>query len=106
MSDHELLHYRDIAARIAGFLSILAIFVMPYGFYVLLRWVVSIAAILTVMTAHKTHKTKWVITGVIILVLLNPLTPIYLGREIWLPFNIMAAIFFLSVPGKLKPERE
>lgn len=101
MTKEELEKYQKIASQVAAWMSILAIFLMPYGYYIVLRWVVSIAALLTAAVAYKNHKTAYVVMAVIALILWNPITPVYLGREIWLPFNIVAAAFFFMAPKKI-----
>lgn len=101
MTKEELGKYQKIASQVAAWMSVLAILLMPYGYYIALRWVVSIAAILTAVAAYKNHKTAWVVMAVIALILWNPLTPVYLGREIWIPFNIAAAVFFFLAPKKI-----
>src|SRR3989338_1272496 len=101
MTKEDLQKYQKAASYIAAGMSVLAIFLMPYGYYIVLRWVVSIAALLTAFIAYKNNKTSWVVMAVIALVIWNPITPVYLGREIWLPFNIVAAAFFFMAPKKI-----
>jgi len=104
MSKEELQKYQKIASQVAAIMSVIAMFLMPYGYYIALRWVVSVAALLTAALAYKNHKTAWVVGAVIAFILWNPITPVYLGREIWLPFNIVAAIFFFMAPKKISHE--
>ncbi len=69
---------------------------LPYGFYVLLRIVVAVAA---GFLAYKDYEARngvsgWAVVLGTIAVLFNPIIPIHLSREIWLPINAVAAAIF------------
>lgn len=66
----------------------------PYGYFTLLRWVTAASAALFAFAGYKA-KNPWVLwTFSFLAVLFNPLAPVYLTREIWLPIDVLAAIAF------------
>lgn len=81
----------------AIFLCIIPFFKFPYGVYTLLRIVVTLSAAFIIYVNY--NKIKKVDATIIIfsniLILFNPIIPIKLSREIWLPIDLItAAIYF------------
>lgn len=79
------------------FLIIAPLIKLPYGFYILLRFVVFISSSIIVYQSYKTTKllnTTIFIFGFII-ILFNPIVPIYLSREAWLPIDLIVACIYL-----------
>ena len=61
----------------------------PYGYYILLRWVVMLAAVWVVFCAWGWEK-QWVAWAfAFVAILFNPLVPIHLTREIWQAINFI-----------------
>tara|TARA_B100001123_G_C15108753_1_gene946601 strand:- start:765 stop:1082 length:318 start_codon:yes stop_codon:yes gene_type:complete len=83
---------------IPGCLLILApIISFPYGFYTFLRLAVSVSAGIIIYNFYKAKSgiDEVSIIFAIILILYNPIIPIHLTREIWLPINFVSAgIYF------------
>jgi len=83
---------------LTGFLLIAAPLVsFPYGFYTFLRLTISISAGFIIYLRNKEVKKIDTISIIfaIIVILYNPIIPIHLTREIWMPINfISAAIYF------------
>ena len=68
---------------------------MPYGYYTFLRIVISIWGISGIIQANKEEqaspgKTAAIIISSGILILYNPIIPIHLDRETWLPLNLIS----------------
>ena len=78
-----------------GFASILALFEMPYDFYVLLRGLVSISAAILGVFAVIRSNPVWLILAVPTFILWFPLFGITMARESWAFLNILAAVGFL-----------
>jgi hypothetical protein len=80
-------------------LLVLAAFPMPYGYYTVLRIIVTICAALI---AHGAYKSSGNITPnallfCVIAILFNPLIPIYFSKAFWIPVDVISsAIFFLD----------
>lgn len=71
----------------------------PYGYYKLLRLVVCICAgVLTYQSYQNAGEriTAWVVGLVVLALLYNPIIPVHLTREIWLPINLASAAFFVA----------
>ena len=72
----------------------LAIFQLPYGYYNLLRLVVTISSGISSFSAYENEKVGIAIIFAIICLLFNPIFPIYLDKSMWIPIDIIAGIFF------------
>jgi len=67
----------------------------PYGYYTILRWITCITSILMVLQAFEKNINWAKVIFIIIAILFNPLAPIYLSRNIWIPLDIVTAILFI-----------
>jgi hypothetical protein len=67
----------------------------PYGYFTLQRWIVTIASIMILNKAFDQNIGWAKISFIVITVLFNPLVPVHLTREIWIPIDIIAGILFL-----------
>ncbi len=83
---------------------ILSIFILlgaiaewAYCYYTFLRWITCIASILVVLQAFEKNIDWAKVVFIVIAILFNPLAPIYLSRSIWIPIDIITAIFFIFV---------
>jgi len=83
---------------------LLALASLPYGYYILLRWVVSVTSVYIAYLAYKEKKQWWITLFLFITVLFNPVVPIYLNREMWAIIDIIVALLFIisifQVPKK------
>lgn len=68
---------------------------LPYGYYILLRWVVTATfSFLLYKSYHDISDTwKWIL-GIMVLVY-NPILQLNLGRDIWTIVNIVTIIITL-----------
>lgn len=88
-------------------LLFIAVLHAPREYYWLLRTVVSVGALLVIV--QNIYNTYWVILFAIVLVLFNPLFPIYLYKKIlWIPIDIITGLLFLieiiiNRPKKIEP---
>lgn len=97
MIDKEVLKYKNILSIIAIVALLLAIpsGFFPYGYFVLLRWVIAGIALFILWIAYNSQKMGWVwIMGGITL-LFNPLLPIHLDKSIWQVIDSVVALTFL-----------
>ena len=84
----------------------IAVFNLPTAYYSFLRIAVSIGAILGIYSFLK-YKNYYLMTVfTIILILFNPLFPIYLHKKsIWIPMDIALGLLFLLLAFlKIKKE--
>ena len=81
----------------AALLIIAPLISFPYGFYTLLRLIVSITAGLIIYNTYIISKgiNEISIIFSLILILYNPIVPIHLSREIWIPINFITAGIYI-----------
>ena len=69
--------------------------VMPYEYYILLRWLICASAIWHAYVQYQKEDTNWTwIFGVMAFVF-NPAAPLRFGKELWAMIDLVAAIVFL-----------
>ena len=87
---------------IAALLLFIAVAPLPYGYYIFLRWVITIIAAISAIDSLSKEKVSWIWVFACIVILFNPIVPIYLTKGIWMPIDIIAAIIFLASIGAVK----
>lgn len=102
--NENLVRYKNTMSGIAIVMLLLAIpsGLWAYGYYVILRWVVTIAALFVLWVAHTLKKNVWVGIMAIVAILFNPIYPVYLDKGTWVIINLMAAVLFLVSMFKIK----
>jgi len=83
---------------VPALLLLLVTFVnFPYGFYTLLRLIVSISSGFIIYLNYKKEKriTTSVIIFTIICLLFNPIIPVHLTKSQWIPIDIITSIIFI-----------
>jgi hypothetical protein len=85
-----------------GVTSLIAVFDMPYDYYVLLRGLVSISAIFLGFYAVLREQWIWLSLAIPAFVLWFPLFGITLARESWAVLNLLAAVGFLLAWNKFE----
>lgn len=81
---------------IVGIANLVAVLDLPYGFYQMLRWLVSIAAIALTIHASSKNVLGWLLLSIPALLIWNPLFGLTMAKSSWLFFNIAAGIAFLA----------
>lgn len=74
----------------------------PYGFYQLVKWVVSITSLYLAYMAYKQHRTGWAWIFSIVGILFNPIVPFYLEKETWVVNDFGVAVVYLVSLFKFK----
>lgn len=98
-------------AIVAIIFLLLALLDWPYGFYTLLKWIVTGVAVYYAYTIYesikKTNSWFWILIAIAILN--NPIAPIHLGdKGLWNIIDVIIALFLLilvtryRVPGDKK----
>ena len=101
--DKETIKYENIASGVSVIMLLLAIPTFwAYGYYVLLRWVVTISAVFLLSLAYESKKTFWLFLMGIVAILFNPIIPVHLDKETWIIIDLIAAILFLISIFKIK----
>jgi hypothetical protein len=79
-----------IPQAIAGVMFLWALYPEnPYGYYVLLRWIVCPCFAYAAVQAFKQQKTHWVWILGVTAAIYNPLLPLHLTRELWSVLNLV-----------------
>lgn len=92
----------------AALVLLIGVFNLPIGYYTLLRVVVFIAALaIAYVEFNERGINFWTVIFAIILILFNPLIPIYLyQKSIWIPVDIISAAIFSTYSFKKPKENE
>ncbi|HEY4509253.1 MAG TPA: DUF6804 family protein [Candidatus Paceibacterota bacterium] len=94
-----------ILSIVSGVMLLLAIPSMwPYGYYQLLRWVVSIVGISNAYQTYKLNSKGWAITMVVIAILFNPIEPLIFSKGTWILFDLATAFIMFTMSSKFKNE--
>lgn len=100
MIDKEIIKYKNVVTIISIGMLLIAIptGLWGYGYYVLLRWVVTGTALFVLWAAYELKETKWIWIMGLIALLFNPIAPIYLDKNTWVIIDfIVAGIFLISI---------
>ncbi|TFB08173.1 hypothetical protein E3V08_05140 [Candidatus Atribacteria bacterium MT.SAG.1] len=105
--DKETIKYKNIASGISIIMLLLAIPTFwPYGYYILLRWAITISALFLLWLAYESKKTFWLFLMGMIAILFNPIIPIHLDKETWVIIDVIVAVIFLVSIFKIKNYEE
>lgn len=96
------MHYLKPLLIVAGVAAIIAVFPMQYGYYQIMRIVVTGAAVFGAYHAYHANNTGWVWILGGIAVLFNPIIPIHLSRESWFLPDLVAGALLIAAALKLK----
>jgi hypothetical protein len=95
---------RTLLTTVAAVLLLLAtVFDWPYGYYNLLRVAVSLCSAYLAWFAVTLNRQPWAITFGVLVLLFNPLLPIYLTRGIWQVLDVVAAGIMVASIFALRP---
>lgn len=84
----------------------IAIFDVPYGYYTILRWLVSLAALSILVPCFSAGRKNWAWIFLFLLVAFNPISKINFGREVWRVIDAVAGATFVSFVVSLRSKRE
>lgn len=85
-----------------GLFCLVAIADLPYGFYMLLRWVVCIVGALLALESYRQGSMGWVWVFGAIAFLFNPIFRFSFDKEVWRVFDAVAGTCFLVRLRKTK----
>jgi len=89
--------YNKVPAIIVTFFLLVSFFSWPYGFYNLLRIIVAgSAAYYAYILYAKKDVGLWFWLFLAIVILFNPIAPIYLyDKDVWVVIDVLASIVFV-----------
>lgn len=65
---------------------------LPYGYYTVMRWVVSALCLWLALSAHRASQEAWTWAWVIIAGVYNPVFPVHADRQVWSIVNVVTII--------------
>ena len=78
-------------------LLMLAVLPLPYAYYEFLRVTVTGAAAYVAVRMVKLDRHNIAVLFGLIALLFNPIAPVYLSKQVWIIFDLMAALIFIGV---------
>lgn len=75
---------------------------LPYGFYIIIRWIISVASVLLALNFKDNKNQKLSFTFWAVAILFNPIIPIYLNKDIWVLVDLVVSILFFFISSKIK----
>jgi hypothetical protein len=75
---------------------------LPYSYYQILRWVVSVSSGFLALNAFKEDKKVWGWIFIVSLILFNPIASIHFQRETWEILNVVFGVIYLYSIKKIK----
>ena len=69
---------------------------MPYGYYVLLRWLVCPVFVFMAIASYKENANSKVWVYGVAAAVYNPIAPLALGREVWLVVNVASVLALIQ----------
>lgn len=92
-------------STVVGVLLLIAILPLPYGYYTFLRLVVFISGLFLAYRFYEQKQSGWAILLTGIALFFNPVIPIYLAREGWLPIDLISAGLFFYARFLVKEDK-
>jgi len=91
---------KDLSVKIAKiivFLLLLAIFPWPYFYYSFLRSAIFVSGIFLIDQLFKKKKNDYLLIVAFIVLLFNPIFPIYLSKQLWILIDLIVAFFYFKL---------
>lgn len=85
---------------VGAIILMLCIIPMPYGFYTIIRFVITIISVYLAYTYQKQAKRELAISFIAIAFIFQPFIKLVLGREIWLILDVLVAVYLLVLTFK------
>ncbi len=73
-----------------------AILSLPYGYYQILRWVITLSSVFLMYKNFKQGYETAAFIMIIIGILFNPIFPIYMQKSTWAIFDLICASMFFA----------
>jgi hypothetical protein len=83
-----------IPVLIVVLMLFVAVAPLPYIYYQFLRWIVCGIAVFVAVKAYQWGKEWATWLFAFVAVLFNPIVPIHLTKEIWMPIDLACALLF------------
>ncbi len=81
---------------ITGTASLVAIADLPFGYYELLRWLITVAGIALAIQSYNGNSRGWLFLAIPAVALWNPFFGATMAKSSWLVLNLAAGVGFIS----------
>jgi hypothetical protein len=81
---------------------VIGVFPLPYGYYMLLRLVVTSVFIWAAMTTCRKGKSDLMWVCIVVALLFNPIFKVHLINSIWVGIDIITAVFLIVIREQIK----
>jgi len=88
------------SAYILGVFTLLGVLHLPIGYYTFLRVLVTIGALWILYSINDNKIEGWDYFLIISAVIFNPITPVYLNKELWTIIDIITGGGYLLFGAK------
>lgn len=68
----------------------------PYGYYILLRWVVCAVFIYLAVASHLADASGWLLLFILGAGIYNPILRVHLGRIVWTLVNVASIVILVT----------
>lgn len=102
----KALRVKNIACLVASVMLFLATSNLPHGYYILLRWLIAAVALFVGLIAMGFGRWAWAVTMCTILIVYNPVDPIYLYKRAWVVIDLISTTLFITAIFDLSPRSE
>jgi len=85
-----------IINAVVAFCLLLAMADLPYGYYVLLRWVVCLHTVFIAVRRFSAGSAAYGCILLVVAIVFNPIFPLHLGKSVWLVVDPLAAAIILA----------
>lgn len=82
-------------------LLFIAILNLPYGYYEMLRIVITVYAAFFAFKLSAAKQNGLMLIMIAILILFNPISPMHLDKGLWMLLDIVSAVIFLVSLSRL-----
>lgn len=79
---------------VATLLLLIALGDLEYGYYQLLRWLITGASAYSAFWAYGNGSKSWMWLFVVLAILFNPVAPIHLEKSTWQVIDLITAVIF------------
>ena len=82
--------------KLLGVLLLIGVFPLPYDYYIYLRTVIMLGTLYLLVRDWKESDSQTKGVLIVITVLFNSLSPIYLTKMIWIVIDIVSGLYLLN----------
>ena len=83
--------------KLLGVLLLIGVFPLPYDYYIYLRTVIMLGTLYLLVRDWKESDSQTKGVLIVIVILFNSFSPIYLTKMIWVVIDIISGLYLLNI---------